>query len=42
MRFPLHMTSDIAQYQVRMALKRQFREHCATLKRAMEQSSGGR
>jgi uncharacterized protein YndB with AHSA1/START domain len=27
---------------MRMALKRQFREHCATLKRVMEQSSGGR
>jgi uncharacterized protein YndB with AHSA1/START domain len=27
---------------MRMALKRQFREHCATLKRVMEQTSGRR
>jgi uncharacterized protein YndB with AHSA1/START domain len=27
---------------IRMALKRQFREHCATLKRVLEQSSSSR
>jgi len=30
------------QPMMRMALKRQFREHCATLKRVLEQSSSSR